>query len=134
MPSNVLYRNHSRPPHTSLQLTIPSDDESVLPMRCLSQSPSVPVLPPPKPNGPYPEDQEEINDETFIDSSLSVDEAVAWIADETPGTVANSWSGDKDRGADDFGHIEDSCCPTHFLEPFDSKSATSTWTRWDGTA
>ena len=45
-------------------------------------------------------------------------------------------SGDPgDEGVDGFGRIEDSCCLTHFFkEPFDSKSATSTWTRWDGTA
>ena len=95
--------------------------------------PSVPSAPPPpEDDGPYPEDQEHNDDETFVDSSLSVDEVIAWIADEAPGAVANS-SSDEDEGIDGFGR-EGSCHPTHFLEPFNSLFATSTWTRWDGTA
>jgi len=95
--------------------------------------PSVPSAPPPpERDGLYPEDREHNDDETFVDSSLSVAEVIAGIADEVPGAVTD-WSGDEDEGVNGFGHVG-SCPPTHFLEPFDSLFATSTWTRWDGIA
>jgi len=65
-----------------------------------------------------PEDQEHDDDGTFVESSLSVDEAIAWIADEASGAVAD-WSGNEDEGIDGFGR-EGSCRPTCFLKPFDS--------------
>jgi len=87
--------------------------------------------PPPERNVCYPEDEEREDDETFIDSSLSVDELVAWIADEAPWVIMDC-PGDEDEGIDGFGN-HDSRGPTHVFEPFNSKSATSSWTRWDGT-
>ena len=95
---------------------------------------SAPVPPPPEHDGSYPEDKQHDDDsnEVFVDSSLSVNEVVAWIADDGPGAIVD-WSGDEDEGINSFGH-EDSCCPAHILELFDSQFATSSWTRWDGTA
>ena len=68
----------------------------------------------------------------FVDSSLSVNEVVAWITDDGPGAIVD-WSGDEDERIDGFVH-EDPCRPAHILELFDSQFATSSWTRWDGTA
>jgi len=81
---------------------------------------------------PFDEDQEHNGDEKFVDSSLSVDEVIAWIADEAPGAVANR-SGDEDEGIDGLGE-EGWCRPTRFLELFNSLFATYTWTQWDGIA
>ena len=72
------------------------------------------------------------NKSLFVDSSLSVNEVVAWIADDGPGTIVD-WLGDEDEGIDGFGH-EDSCRPAHILELFDSQFSISSWIRWDGTA
>ena len=53
--------------------------------------PSAPMPPPPpEQNGPYPEDQEHEDDEGFMDSSLSIDKVVSWIADEAPGELVDS--------------------------------------------
>jgi len=73
-----------------------------------------------------------IKNKTTMKHSSTLHEVIAWIADEAPGAVADS-SSDEDEGIDGFGR-EGSCHPTHFLEPFDSLFATSTWTRWDGIA
>ena len=40
-------------------------------------------------NPTNPEDQEHEEIKKFVDSSLSVNEVVAWIVDETPGMVAD---------------------------------------------
>ena len=94
--------------------------------------PSVPMPPPPpEHDGSYLEDQEHQDDETFVDSSLSVGEVVAWTADGTPGMVVDS-SDDEDEGFGGFGH-DDSSRPKHVLELFDARFATSSWTRWDST-
>ena len=99
---------------------------------------SMPLLPtpmpppPPEHDGSYPEDQEhedDKNDETFVDSSLSVDEVVTWIANGAPGELVDS---SDDEDIDGFCH-ENSDGPAHALEPFDRHSATSSWMRWDGT-
>ena len=74
-------------------------------------------LPPPEDNGTYPEDQER-DDESAIDSSLSFDEVTAWITGEVPGLAANP-SGDEDEEVVGFGH-EDLCGLAGVLEPFDS--------------
>ena len=48
--------------------------------------PSTPMPPPPPENdGFYPKDQEREDGEKLIDSSLSIDEVAAWIADEMLG-------------------------------------------------
>ena len=44
------------------------------------------------------------------------------------------WSGDEDEGIDGFGHKVGLVPPSAILELFDSQFATSSWTRWDGTA
>ena len=95
--------------------------------------PSVPMPPPPPDHdGSYPEDREHEDDKMFTDSSLSVDELVAWIADEAQGVIADP-EGDEDEGIDGFGHDDESRGPTPVLGPFNSQFATSSWTRWDGT-
>ena len=68
-------------------------------------------MPPPLPehNGSYPEDQEHQDDKPFVDSSLSIDEVVAWVTDRTPGVVVDSSDDEDDEGVDGFGH-NDSCC------------------------
>ena len=94
-------------------------------------SSSAPIPPPsPQHDGSYPEDQERDDDDTFVDSSLSIDEMIAWISSEAPGGVVDS---SDDEEIDGFGH-DDSCGPKNTLEPFDARFATSSWTRWDGTA
>jgi hypothetical protein len=89
--------------------------------------------PPPKHVGSYPEDREREDDESFIDSSLSVGEVVAWIANEAPGGMVDNLDDEEDGGVDRFCH-DDSRRPVLDLEPFDTRFATSSWTRWDGTA
>jgi len=94
-------------------------------------------MPPPRPenNGSYPEDQECEDGEKYIDSSLSIDEVVAWIANGTPGAELDNWDdGDDedDEGIDGFGH-DDHSRPARVLEPFCARFATSSWTRWDST-
>jgi hypothetical protein len=84
--------------------------------------------PPPEHDGSYPEDQDREDNENFIDSSLSVNEVVAWITSEAPGDMVDS-SGDE--RIDSFG-FENSCDPVGALKPFDVRFATSSWTRWDG--
>jgi hypothetical protein len=86
--------------------------------------------PPPEHNGSYPEDQEHEDNETCVNSSLSIDEVVAWIADEALGEMVDS---SDDEGVDGFDH-GDSHGPTRALGPFDTRFATSSWTRWDGIA
>jgi hypothetical protein len=91
--------------------------------------PSAPMPPPPpERDGSFPEDQECEDNETFIDSSLSVDEVVAWITSGTPSDVVDS---SDDEGIDGFA-CENSRDPIGALEPFDTRFATSSWTRWDG--
>jgi hypothetical protein len=91
--------------------------------------PSTPMPPPPpEHDGSYPEDQDREDNENFIDSSLSVNEVVAWITSEAPGDMVDS-SGDE--RIDSFG-FENSCDPVGALKPFDVRFATSSWTRWDG--
>ena len=84
--------------------------------------------PPPEHNGSYPEDEEREADETFVDSSLSVDEVATWIANGAPGGMVDS---SDDEDIDGFGQ-DDSDSSTHALEPFDTQFATSSWMRWDG--
>ena len=109
------------------------DTNTTLHEQLSAPPPSVPMPPPPPDhNGSYPEDQEHEDDKTFIDSSLSVDELVAWIADDAQGVIAG-FSGDEDEGIDGFGHDDESHGPTRVLEPFSSQFATSPWIRWDGT-
>ena len=94
-------------------------------------SPSAPMPPPPpEHDGSYPEDQELEDGETSVDSSLSMDEVVAWIADEAPGGMVDS---SDDEEIDGFG-CDNSPSPAYALEPFATRFATSSWTRWDGTA
>ena len=96
--------------------------------------PSVPIPPPPpERDGSYPEDQEHQDDETPVDSSLSIDEVVSRIADGASGTVVDSSDDEDDEGVDGFGH-DDSCRPMRVLDPFDARFATSSWTRWDSIA
>ena len=51
--------------------------------------------------GSYPEDQEREDNGGFVDSSLSIDEVVAHVADDRLGELADS-SGDEDDGIDGF--------------------------------
>ena len=90
--------------------------------------------PPPEDSGSYPEDREH-EDEAPIDSALSIDEVVAWIADGTPGVMMDSSDDKDDEGVDGFGHnLNHDHHPVRAkLEPFDTRFATSSWTRWDGT-
>jgi hypothetical protein len=91
--------------------------------------PSAPMPPPPpEHDGSYPEDQDGEDYENFIDSSLSVNEVVAWITSEAPGDMVDS---SDDEGIDGFG-FENSCDTAGALKPFDARFATSSWTRWDG--
>jgi hypothetical protein len=94
-------------------------------------TPLAPVPPPPEHgSGSYPEDQEHEDDEKFVDSSLSIDEVVAWIADEALGEIVDLL-GDEDEGIDGFCH-EESHGPVRALEPFNARVSTSYWPRWDG--
>lgn len=94
---------------------------------------SVPLPPPPSgENGSYPEDQGHEEDEMFVDSSLSIREVVAQVADEIPGESVD-FSGDEDEGIDGFG-CENSRGSAGSLEAFDPKLATLYWPRWDGYA
>ena len=86
--------------------------------------------PPPEHEGSYPEDQEREDNKPFVDSSLSVNEVVAWIADEAPLGVVDS---SDDEGIDGFGH-GDPRGPAHILKSLDVQFSTSSWTRWDGIA
>jgi hypothetical protein len=93
-------------------------------------TPLTPVPPPPEHGfGSYPEDQEHEDDEKFVDSSLSIDQVVAWIADEALGEMVDL-SGDEDEGIDGFCH-EESHGPVRALEPFNARVSTSYWPRWD---
>jgi hypothetical protein len=83
-------------------------------------------------DGSYPEDQEHEGDETFVHSSLSIDEVVAGIAKDTQGSLVDLL-GDEDEGIDGFGR-EDSRSPACVLEPFGVRIATSYWPRWNGHA
>ena len=82
-------------------------------------SPSTPAPPhPPEDNGSYPEDQEREDNETVVDSSLSIDEVVAWIVYGAPVSVLDD---DDDEGIDGFD--DDDCCgPARVLEPFDTRT------------
>ena len=88
--------------------------------------------PPPKCYGSYPKDEEHEDDEAFVNSSLSVDEVIAWIADEAPRELVD-FSDDEDEGADGF-RVEDLHVPARTLEPFNAQRATSYWPQWDGHA
>ena len=83
-------------------------------------------------NGSYPEDQDDEDDNGPIDSSLSLDEVISWVADDAPGPLVDT-SDDEDEGVDGFGH-EISVGSAAVLEPFDPQFATSYWPRWDGNA
>ena len=87
----------------------------------------VPFLPPPECDGSYPEDQEHKDDEAFVNSSLSIDEVIAWIVDEAPGELVD-FSDDEDEGVDGFC-VEDLHGPARTLEPFNAQRATSYWPR-----
>ena len=93
--------------------------------------PSVPVPPPPpESDGLYPEDKEHEDGEVSVDSSLSIDEVVAQIADDVPLEVVDS---SEDEGIVGFCH-SDSRGPADALGLFNEQSATSSWMRWDGVA
>ena len=83
-------------------------------------------------NGSYPEDQDDEDDNGPIDSSLSLDEVISWVADDAPGPLVDT-SDDEDEGVNGFGH-EISVGSAAVLEPFDPQFATSYWPRWDGNA
>ena len=96
-------------------------------------APSTPMPPPsPECDGSYPEDQESEDDERPVDSSLSMGEVVAWIANEVPGELVNS-SDEEDERIDGFG-CEGPCISAGTLELFDPRISTSYWPRWDGRA
>ena len=117
-------------PEVRQALVGPRDTNSILHEQLSAPPPSVPMPPPPpERNGSYPEDREHEDDETFIDSLLSVDELVAWITEEAPRATVDP-SDDEDEGINGFGY-NDPRGPPHVLEPFDSQFATSSWTRWD---
>ena len=88
--------------------------------------PSSPMQPlPPEHDGSYPEDRDREDDENFIDSSLSVNEVVAWITSEALGDMVDS---SDNEGINGFG-FENSCDPADALKP---QFATPSWTQWDG--
>ena len=92
------------------------DADSALYEQLAMPLPSVPVPPLQEEEGSYPKAHDDDSNEVFVDSSLSVDEVVAWIADDRPGVIVD-WPGDEDEGIDGFSH-EDSCRPAHVLELF----------------
>ena len=105
--------------------------DSILYEQLSTPPPSVPLPPPPpERDGSYPEDQEHEDDETVVDSSLSVNEVVAWVTDEVSLGIVDS---SDDEGIDGFGE-DDSYNPAHVPERFNARFATSSWTRWDGIA
>lgn len=90
-------------------------------------------MPPPPPEGTktYPEDQEHEENKMSVDSSLSIDHAVAWTANEAPGDLVDF--PDEDEGADGF-ICEGTHGSAHVLEPFNPPLATFYWPRRDGKA
>lgn len=96
--------------------------------------PSAPIPPPPPgTTNTYPEDQEHEEDlEMPVDSSLSINDVVVWIADEAPRDLVD-FSGDEDEGVDGFSY-KDSDGPRRVLEPFNPQLATSYWPKLDGDA
>jgi len=66
---------------------------------------SIPLVPPPDSDGAYTEDREDAdqdNDELFIDSSLSVDEAISQILDQPNTRVPIDIYGSDDEGIDGY--------------------------------
>jgi hypothetical protein len=82
-------------------------------------------------NHSYPEDQEHEGDEGFFDSSFSIDDVFAWIADEVSGELVDL-SGNEDESIDGIG-CEDSHSSVRTLEQFEARYSTY-WPRWDGGA
>ena len=79
----------------------------------------------------YPEDQEHEENKTSVDSSLSIEQVVARVADEAPGELVDFL--DEDEGVDGFIR-KGTQGLAHVLEPFNPQLATSHWPRWDGKA
>ena len=64
-------------------------------------------------------------DKAFVDSSLSIDEVIAWIADEALRELVD-FSDDEGEGVDRFC-VEDLHGPVHTLEQSNAQSTISDW-------